>query len=145
MLITESPFWELIQEAERLCLGCEESEEIVVLKTAGGKLYHCRNRGILTGECDWSGETALFEQLRSSGDTQVTYFLCWIDVKERENPDIYPLEMGSWHLREGLLALDRRNLDAYLLMVGEYHYNARRLGDCLPPKKDFGLPQTESF
>ncbi len=128
-LLKETALAELLTEAQRLTQGAEEKDQVVVLKTAQGKLHHCINRGVMTGNCDWSEEEALLERLRSSGDTQVEYVIAWWNVQPTV-PGIYPVDMISGHLRLGLQALDPQNTETRVMLVGEGYYRAKRLGDC---------------
>ncbi len=133
MKLQETEFMALLEKAEALLVGDTENEQVTVLKTARGTLYHCKDNPV---KGDFSGTDGLLAQLRAEDDTQVCHMISMWN-SGATNCGIgshYPVDMINPQMRHGLMELNPANTETMILFIGEGHYNARKLGSCLPPK-----------
>ena len=128
-------FYELLDEADRLLENDTVNEQIVLVKTAKGNLYHTVQNP-QTGY-DPMKDIAFMDMLLSRDDAQVRYIVVlWNPrVAELIDPDIaYALDVPGWCLRRGLPELAGGNEDALILLRGEGLCNVRTLKSIQPPQ-----------
>ena len=129
-------FYSLLAEAEKLLQTDPTSEEVIVVKTAAGNVYHCSNHAIMNG--DTSEESVFLEMLKKAKDTTVCYLVCiWNRHTVDCLPSEYqPVDLPSFHFRQGLLALSPQNAHARILLLGNDGYGYKILAATMPlPKK----------
>ena len=98
------------------------ADQMIALRTAGGRIYVMENRSILSG--DHGDEDLFLGSLALQDDTPVTHLVCmWYDGA---------LDLPSMHFRRGLLEINGNNGRAGILLQGEYRYLVKQLADTLP-------------
>lgn len=130
-------FKELINEATQLLKNDTENEQVIVVKTAKGHIYHCINRsmGRRSGfEYDVTDEENFISMLRDQDDTELQAIAAlWNPcVTETSTPASCSVDIPSWHLRQCLFNLHPENRNTLVLLVGDQGYLAKRVGDLMP-------------
>lgn len=113
----------LLEQAKGLVEAEPAAQQVIVVKTAKGNVYHVSNRDVEIG----ADEDGLLRQLRDGEDTQVQAVACmWKEGGALDVPSI--------RFRQLLLELDSRNGDALLPLQGENVLVARTLRETMPGK-----------
>ena len=133
-------FKELINEGTQLLENDTENEQVIVVKTAKGHIYHCINHsmGRRSGfEYDVTDEESFISMLRDKDDTEIQAIVAlWNPrVTEKSTSASCSVDIPSWYLRQCLFNLHPENQNALILLVGDQNYLAKKLGD-LMLKKD---------
>ena len=111
----------LLEQARELAKVESTAQQVILVKTAKGNVYHVSNRDVERG----ADEDGLLRQLRDGEDTQVQAVACmWKEGGALDVPSI--------RFRQRLLELDSRNGDAPL--QGENVLVARTLRETMPGK-----------
>lgn len=135
----EKHFYELLSEADRLLENDTVHEQIALVKTAKGNIYHTF-QSAMTGY-DPMKDIEFMDMLLEKDDAQVKYLVVlWnskaetVHLLHRDIP--YALEVPGWCLRSGLMDLAPGNEDTLLILLGEGGYNVRTLKNIQPLLKD---------
>lgn len=131
----ELQFYELLAEADRLLENDTVHEQIVLVKTAKGNIYHTF-QDAMTGY-DPMRDIEFMDMLAEKGDAQISYLVVLWNPKAKTvqllHQNIpYALEVPGWCLRSGLLDLAPGNEDALLILLGEGGYHVRTLKSIQP-------------
>ena len=133
-------FDELYGEAARLLEHNNSDDEIIIVKTAAGNVYHqlihcigaVRRVGFPkeTASLEYDAK-AFLSMLREKNDTRVQYIFSVVNgnVLQLLSDSLHSVEIPPFCIREGLLKLDPRNADTIILTDG-VHY--RRIDDTMP-------------
>lgn len=130
-------FNELLKKADRILETDTVNEQLVLIKTAKGNIYHTFQNA-QTGY-DPMLDIKFMDMLLEKNDAQVAYMIVlWNPkaetVKLLDTAHPYSLEVPGWCLRRGLLELAPSNKDAQILLFGVGGYNARTLDSIQPPQ-----------
>lgn len=113
----------LLEQARELAKVESTAQQVILVKTAKGNVYHVSNRDVERG----ADEDGLLRQLRDGEDPQVQAVACmWKEGGALDVPSI--------RFRQLLLELDSRNGDALLPLQGENVLVARTLRETMPGK-----------
>ena len=102
-------FENMKKTALKLLDGAEKGQytQAIVLSSATGKEYSVRINNALSQEK--TDETALFEKIQESGDTEIGCVLCmWQD---------HGIDVPSYAFRESLCSLDPQNSESLLFVM----------------------------
>lgn len=129
-------FYELLEEADMLLENDTVNEQLVLVKTAKGNIYHTCNQ--ITSGYDEANDRAFMDMLREKEDTEVRFLVALWNPRAVPllQPDLpYAPDIPGWCLRKGLVELDSANEETLVLLLGEGVYHARTLKSLQPPKK----------
>ena len=113
----------LLEQVKGLVEAEPAAQQVIVVKTAKGNVYHVSNRDVESG----ADEDGLLRQLRDGEHTQIQAVVCiWQEGGALDVPSI--------RFRQQLLELDPRNGDALLPLQGENVLVARTLRETMPGK-----------
>lgn len=129
-------FYDLFAEADRILEHDTVHEELVLLKTAKGNIYHMfQNRSTYEPMKD----IAFMDRLVAENDTHTKYLLVLINPKAdtillQDMGEQYYPEMPGWCLRRGLLELAPENKDTLLLLSAGEIFTIKTLYSVQPPR-----------
>ncbi len=129
-------FYDLFTEADRILKHDTVHEELVLLKTVKGNIYHMfQNRSAYEPMKD----IAFMDRLVEENDTHTNYLLVLINPKAdtmllQDMGEQYYPEMPGWCLRRGLLELAPENKDTLLLLSAGEIFTIKTLHSVQPPQ-----------
>ena len=134
-------FSELLREADRILANDAVNEQLVLIKTAKGNIYHTFQNAQTS--YDPMRDIRFMDMLVGEDDAQIACMVVlWNPkaetVKLLDTARPYSLEVPGWCLRRGLLELAPANKDAQMLLIGAGGYNTRTLGSIQPPQAGLG-------
>lgn len=105
----------LIAEAKALLAEAPGAQQVIVVRSAKGNIYHLANTCVETS----ADEDCYLDLLRDADDTAVAALVCmWKDGT---------LDVPSMHFRKGLLALNPANAAAELPLQSLHCLTVKRL------------------
>lgn len=126
-------FYELLDEADKLLEQDTVHEELVLVKTAKGNIYHMFQSDL--NQYDPREDIVFMDMLVEKDDAQVRYIAALLNPNVCETSFEYSLQPPGWCLRRGLLDLAPGNEDAQVYLCGGSFYNSRSLADIQPGQK----------
>lgn len=114
----KTELYALLEEARRQVRENPDAEQIIVVKTAKGNLYHFANYGVISGST--ADEVRFVALLREKEDTEILYLVAmWSSGG---------VDLPSHHLRSRLLELSPKNGEAVMPLQGEKGYGMVTIG-----------------
>lgn len=131
-------FYDLFAEADRILENDTVHEEVVLVKTAKGNVYHMFQNLF---DYEPMRDIKFMDMLAEKNDVQTNYLLVLRNPRAdtmllQDMGEQYYPEMPGWCLRRGLLELAPENKDALLLLSAGEIFTIKTLYSVQPPQTE---------
>ena len=118
-------YYELVQKAKELVALHSSADQVIIVKTQKGNVYHFINYlhvdGQFIGKSD--DEERFVQMLLDKEEPVLKYIVCmWNE---------YSIDVPSMHFRELLMSISEKNADAMLVLKSMSDLNLKKISVCM--------------